>query len=210
MSGKPQVGLPSSSARRDAPAGRHKGLLSPLRSKTEHKVKPSPGPRELCGKGGFCREAAAHRQGRGCSLQVANGAEGSLGAETSTGGTRTPVLSPLPAATHSPKWPGLRWTLGFEGFACRRNLPRIPELRQGALRQEGDVLLDGHEWDLNLPKNGLESVVPGANWWVRFWAPYAGHPDHCQSLDWLGPLEIAQVGAGITGDGDFTFGCYPP
>lgn len=74
MSGKPQLGLPSSSARRDTPAGRQKGLLSPRPSNTEHKVKPSPGLQELCRKRDFCREAAACRQGRGCSLQVVDGA----------------------------------------------------------------------------------------------------------------------------------------
>ena len=74
MLGKPQLGLPSSSARRDAPAGWQKGLLSPRLSTTEHKVKPSPGPQELCGKRDFCWEAAAHGQGGGCLRQVSNGA----------------------------------------------------------------------------------------------------------------------------------------
>lgn len=62
MSGKPQLGLPSSSARHDAPAGRQKGLLSPHPSNMERKAKPIPGPREPCGKRDFCREAAAWRR----------------------------------------------------------------------------------------------------------------------------------------------------
>lgn len=45
---------------------------------------------------------------------------------------------------------------------------------------------------------------------MHFWAPYDGHPDCCQSLYESGPLEIAQVGADIAGDGDFTFVCYLP
>lgn len=45
-------------------------LLAPLIQST----KPSPGLQEVCRKREFCREAAARRQGRGCSLQVVDGA----------------------------------------------------------------------------------------------------------------------------------------
>lgn len=93
MSGKPQLGLPSSSARRDTPAGRQKGLLSPRPSNTEHKAQPWPA-------GGLQKEGVLPRSGSpqaGQRLLAPGGRWGSLEAETSTGGTGRPVLSLLSA-----------------------------------------------------------------------------------------------------------------
>lgn len=59
--GKPQLGLPCSSARHGALARRHKGLLPPCLAETEHKAQSWP--TGALGKRDRCGEVAVDRQG---------------------------------------------------------------------------------------------------------------------------------------------------
>lgn len=131
-------------------------LLSPRAR--EHEVKPSlgargeaqPWPPAPLWKGGFLPRSGSPPAGR---RLLAPG--GLLGAETSTGGTGRPVLSPLPAVTHSPKWPGLCFDPGLGGI-CRSVKPPRETTAMGGERsgRRGMLSSGGCEWDLNLLRSG--------------------------------------------------------